>query len=92
MPVISLVPDPDAAQPDLCNVPLMLRRMADRIEAGEFGNVKDPDFVIRCTNVLSVSGMEPVVSGWGVGADANQVFVDLHAGAAQLLGTQRAER
>lgn len=90
--VLSLVPDREAAQPDLCNVPLMLRRLADRIDAGEFGDASAADFVIRCATVLCVSQCKPFVLGFGRGADPNQTFADLHAGAAELLGMSHPER
>ena len=80
--VISLV---DAGRQPLHDVPHMLRRLAERIEEGEFGDTKDRDFFLRCVCVVRASRLEPIVMGFGAEADPNQAFCDLHAGAAQLM-------
>lgn len=79
-------------KPDLHDVPLMLRRLADSLEAGEYGDLKDPDFTIRCVCVLRVSQMEPVVMGWGATCSPQQAYMDLHAGAQELMSMQSPGR
>jgi hypothetical protein len=63
----------------------MLRALADTIDKGEHGHV------IRGAVVLRASGLEPLVFGHGR-TDANQTFIDLHAGAQQLLYMRHATR
>lgn len=87
--VVSLV---ENGRKPLHDVPHMLRRLAERLEEGEFGDLKDPDFLVRCVCVLRVSEREPIVMGFGAEESPNQAFVDLHAGAAELLGMTIARR
>lgn len=78
------LPTAGREKPDLHDVPLMLRRLADSLEAGEYGDLKDPDFISRCVCVLRVSYREPIVMGFGATADSSQAHVDLHAGMLEL--------
>jgi hypothetical protein len=80
--VISLV---ESGRQPLHDVPHMLRRLADRIEEGEFGDTKAPNFLLRCVCVVRAQRLEPIIMGFGAEADPNQAFCDLHAGAAQLM-------
>lgn len=79
-------------KPDLHDVPLMLRRLADDLEAGKYGDLSEPDFIARCVCVLRVSYREPIVLGFGATADSSQAHVDLHAGAQELLHMQSPSR
>jgi hypothetical protein len=79
-------------RPALHDVPLMLRKLADDLEAGVYGDLKDPEHIVRAVCVLRVSQREPVVLGWGATADPERAFMDLHAGAAELLSMQHPAR
>jgi len=63
----------------------MLRALAAAIDLGDHGHV------IRGAVVLRAGGKEPLVFGHGR-TDANQTFIDLHAGAQQLLYMRHATR
>lgn len=76
--ILSLVEDPDAARPALRDVVQCLRNVADNIEAGIHGEV------LRAAVVLRSEGREPIVCCMGDGSFP-QIFMDLHAGAAQLM-------
>lgn len=82
MSVINLV---EKGRSPLHDVPHMLRSLADQIAEGAYGDTSDPEHILRVTCVLRASQREPIVLGFGATADANQAFVDLHAGAAQIL-------
>lgn len=85
MNIVALVQNPAAAQPDLRSVAQCLRNLADTIDAGRCGEVLRAAIVLRC------SGMEPIVCGQG-DAEFAQTFMDLHAGAAQLMSMHSPER
>lgn len=72
-------------KPLLSDVPRLLRRLAERMEEGEFGDMKDPNLILRAVVVVRYCGAEPSVLGFGADATPLQAFADLHAGAAQLL-------
>lgn len=87
--VLSLVPDPGAESPVLRDIPRMLRKLADDIEAGEkYGPVAG---VRRAAIVLRIAGMVPSVFGFG-DTDATHAFEDLHAGALELIHMDRPGR
>lgn len=69
---------PTDEQPPLLDVADCLRAMADNISAGQYG------VVVRAAVVLRANGQEPIVAGPGRTTPA-QTFMDLHAGAAQLM-------
>lgn len=79
-------------KPDLHDVPLMLRRLADDLEKGDYGDFKDPEFICRCAVVLRVSQREPIVMGFGAEAEITRVYMDLHAGAQELMSMQSPAR
>lgn len=83
--VLSLVADIEAEVPGLRNVAACLRVIADDIEAGKHGEC------IRAAVVLRCAGMEPVVFGPG-DTDGPQTYMDLHAGAQQLLAMSNPGR
>ena len=89
--VLSLVPDTEAERPALRSVVQCLRNLAQNIEDGRYGKVDDPDFVVRAAVVLRASNQEPVVLGMG-DTQIPQVYMDLHAGAAQLMAMTHPER
>jgi hypothetical protein len=89
---IKLLPSAAGANPSLHDVPLLLRRLAERIEFGDYGDTKAPDFIIRFAGVLRVTGSEPIIFGFGATANSTQTFADLHAGAAQLMSMASPER
>ena len=91
MKIVSL-PNAGLEKPALHDVPLMLRRLADRVESGEFGDTKDPDLILRAIVVVRASRLEPIVLGFGADATPLQAFADLHAGAAELLAMGHPER
>lgn len=70
-------------RPNFVNsVPAALRELADTLEAkaAAYG----PGFVLRVTCVVRASNESPIVYGYGDNPPA-QAFMDLHAGAQQLL-------
>ena len=83
--ILKIVANPAAAAPDLRSVAQCLRNLADSISRGECGDV------VRAAVVLRSDGLEPVVCGQG---DTNiaQTYMDLHAGAQQLMGMTAPER
>lgn len=83
--ILKIVANPDAAAPDLRSVAQCLRNLADTIERGECGEV------IRGAVVLRSAGRGPIVCGHGDTGPA-QVYMDLHAGAQQLMGMTSPER
>ena len=91
MKVVEL-PNAGQSQPDMHNIPLLLRRLAECIERGEYGDFKSPGFIARCVCVLRVSGQEPIVLGFGATANGAQAYMDLHAGAHELMGMRGMER
>jgi len=76
---------PDAEKAKLLDIPACLRSVADDIEAGDHGEV------VRAALVLRVAGCEPIVFGQGE-TDAPRTFMDLHAGALQLMLMTHPER
>lgn len=85
MTILKIVANPEAATPDLRNVAQCLRNLADNIDKGEHGEV------IRAAVVLRSAGLEPIICGQG---DTNpaQTYMDLHAGAQQLMAMAAPER
>lgn len=75
----------DAELPALRSVAQCLRNMADNIERGDHGDV------IRAAVVLRSAGREPIVAGQGDTTVA-QTYMDLHAGADQLMSMRSPER
>lgn len=71
------------------DVPAALRQLADELEsqAAEYG----PEFVLRVTVVVRASQREPEVYGYGDNPPS-QAFMDLHAGAQQLLSMRHPSR
>ncbi len=71
------------------DVPAALRQLAADLEAqaADYG----PGFVLRVTCVVRASQQEPQVYGYGDNPPA-QAFMDLHAGAQQLLHMRSPSR
>lgn len=59
------------------DIPAMLRKLADAISAGEYGEVGEAAFVL-CGDTLEVFG-------WGVDQDGASTAVMLQAGAMRLI-------
>jgi len=70
---------PDASKPALQDIPTVLRSIADRIEAGEYGEV------VRGVLVLRAANQEPLLYGMGDVPLVAQSYMDLMAGAQQLM-------
>lgn len=85
MTILKIVANPDAAAPELRNVAQCLRNLADNIDSGAHGQV------VRAAVVLRSAGLEPIVFGQGDTTVA-QAYMDLHAGADQLMAMQSPER
>lgn len=83
--VLQLFATADAAVPQLLSVPACLRALADRIESGEIGQCLRAAVVLRCVD------REPIVAGAGQ-TNITQTFMDLHAGALELMSMKRPER
>lgn len=83
--VINLGSNPDAAQPELLDVAACLRNIAADIENGTYGKVLRAGVVLRAVN------LEPIVFGPGE-TNVAQTYMDLHAGADQLMSMKHAER
>jgi hypothetical protein len=86
----------EATVPQLLNVPKLLRDLADRIDAGDHG-IREAkaefgeDIVLRIALVMRVTGREPLVFGFG-DAPPSVVYMDLHAGAQELMAMRHPER
>ena len=80
---------PDAAQPALHDASAVLRTIADDLEAeaAAYG----PGFIARVVVVVRASGREPTVHAAGDCPPA-QAFMDLHAGAQQLMSMRSPAR
>jgi hypothetical protein len=76
--VVNLVADHTAAAPELRDVAACLRNLAASIDRGDCGEV------VRAAVVLRSAGRVPIVAGQG-DTDTAQAFMDLHAGAAELM-------
>lgn len=83
--IIAFGTNPEATQPGLLDVALCLRNIADDIEKGVYGKV------LRAGVVLRAVDLEPIIFGPGE-ANVAQTYMDLHAGAQQLMFMKRAER
>ena len=83
--ILKIVANPDATAPDLRSVAQCLRNLADTIDRGECGDV------IRGAVVLRSAGLEPIVCGHG-DTDTAQTYMDLHAGAQELMSFTNPER
>lgn len=68
---------------NFADVPGNLRRLADQLEAE--ATAYGPEFVCRVAIVIRTSGDEPRVHSYGTGNVIPQLFMDLHAGADQIL-------
>lgn len=77
----------DDKEPPLRNVARLLRNIADNLEEGQYGSAE----VCRGVVVLRVTGKEPQIFGLGDTLPA-QIYMDLHAGAQQLMSMQHPER
>jgi len=80
---------PDAVQPALHDAPAVLRTIAAKLEAeaAAYG----PGFIARVVVVVRASGREPTVHAAGNCPPA-QAFMDLHAGAQQLMNMRSPSR
>lgn len=76
----------------LNDIPYMLRSLADNLEAGSYGDLKDPEVVVRCVVTIRSSERVPTVLGFGASASPTQAFEDLHVGAATLLDMLRQDQ
>lgn len=82
---LKIVANPEAEAPDLRSVAQCLRNLADNIDRGDCGEV------IRAAVVLRSAGLEPIICGQG-DTSVPQTYMDLHAGAQQLMAMQSPER
>ena len=83
--ILKIVANPDAEAPELRNVAQCLRNLADTIDRGDCGEV------LRAAVVLRSAWREPIVCGQG-DTTVSQTYMDLHAGAQQLMSMQSPER
>lgn len=83
--VLSIVSEPQSSKARLRDIVKCLRVIADDIEAGEHGDV------VRSALVLRSAGMEPICFGHG-DTSPSQSYMDLQAGAQQLMMMTRPER
>lgn len=83
--IIKFGAGPDVSQPELLNVAQCLRNIADDIEKGVYGKV------LRAGVVLRAVDLEPIIFGPGE-TNVAQTYMDLHAGARQLMSMKHAER
>lgn len=74
---------------NLRDVPQTLRNLADRLEA-ELRD--DPEAVCRVVVVVRITGDTPRVHGFGDIEHMAQAFMDLHAGADELMAMRHPER
>ena len=68
----------------LRDVPLQLRRLADRLESDAAGD-PDPYYTIRATIVIRRNGAAPEVMAYGDIEHIAQSYADLHMGATELI-------
>lgn len=73
----------------IADIPAALRNLADNLE--DEAKAYGPGFVMRVVVVVRVSGDAPRVHGLGDVPPA-QAYMDLHAGAQQLMGMQSPTR
>ena len=83
--ILKIVPNPEAEAPALRSVVQCLRNLADNIEAGNHGEC------IRAAVVLRCAGLAPIIFGMG-DTTITQTYMDLHAGATQLMSMHSPER
>lgn len=101
--IVSLRAKPELAVPNeqeevaaLLDVPTMLRRLAADLEAGEYG-VREAkatfgaETIVRAAVVIRVSGQNIAVGGYGK-THVAQTYMDLCAGAQELMNTSHPER
>lgn len=72
----------------LTNVPATLRALADNIEAGAYGPIARCVYVLRTEDTAE----PPIVGAGGRVEHTSRAFMDLHAGAAELLRMANPER
>lgn len=77
---------PDDDKPTLLDVAAGLRNLADAIDRGERGAV------VRLAWVVRSESREPEVGGLGAIEHIAQIYMDLHAGADQLMSIRSPER
>lgn len=94
--VIRLLKGGDSEAPidTLRDVPAQLRKLADSIaEDLAAAEGKFPEGVVcRCSIVLRVSGREPLIYSFGTVEHMAQTYMDLHAGAQELMAMRHPER
>lgn len=75
---------------DLADIPKGLRRLADDLETdiAAYGD----GCVCRCVVVVRFSLKEPGVYAFGTMEGLSQAYMDLHAGAQELMAMQHPER
>ena len=83
--ILKIVTNPDAEAPALRSVVQCLRNLADNIEEGKYSEC------IRAAVVLRCAGSVPIICGMGT-TDVPTTYMDLHAGATQLMHMQNPER
>ena len=76
----------DASKPVLLNVAQILRSIADCIENNDYGTV------VRGVLVLRVEDAEPLLFGMGEVPMVAQSYMDLMAGAQQMMNMHPPER
>lgn len=76
--------------PGLLDVPEALRRLADSLEKDitDYGE----GCVCRAAVVVRFSNSEPMVFGYGSLEGISQTYMDLHAGADELMSMKSPER
>jgi len=79
-------PPEEGAKPELLDIPALLRTLADNIEAGEYGEV------LRAAIVLRSADLPPAVFGHGAVEHVAQLYMDLHAGADELMAMRAPGR
>jgi len=72
------------------DLPACLRALADDIERGGHGIAEAKELhgdnaIARCVVVLRVSNQEPAVFAYGSMENVAQAYMDLHAGAQELM-------
>lgn len=80
---------------NLADVPFMLRKLADDLEADAAklaALIGAEEVQVRVISVVRISGSEPSVHAFGKMDGVAQAFMDLHAGAQQLMMMSHPER
>lgn len=90
--VFHLIREDQGDKPILHDVPLLLRSLATRVEEGEFGDTSDPELILRVSVVVRSSNKPVIVLGMGKDNPLERTYMDLHAGAEELMSMSYPER